>query len=194
MNHRWTVKRRSRAFVATLAVGLLALSGCATSPIAPESSPQQRAETGETNPIELETMEWLNELQMSLYGDPNLGAVAIDDSRATVTVTWYGETNALLDELISRAPAGVDVVVHPADFRPAELQALIAHVMVPGAVRGVQITMGGIRNDGSRMDFAVAELPAGLDEDGVAALIADAIQRPDVPITVRVGAIVPAAG
>lgn len=54
----------------------------------------------------------------------------------------------------------------------------------------VQTNLDG---DGSGLEFGIVELPWGLTEDDVASLIADSLERPDIPITVTVtGAVRPA--
>lgn len=196
MNGRTTAWAATRVVVALLvATVAAALSGCASNTEPPASTPLAQLEQPETRPIDLETMEWLNELQTTLYGDPALGAVAIDDSRAVVTITWHGEPSAQLQGFLDRAPAGIRVELHAAAFPPGELQELIAQVMDPQAVPGVQIAMGAVRNDGSGLEFGIVELPPGMTEEAVADRIAEVVQRDDIPITVTVsGAVMPLTG
>lgn len=196
MNGRTTASAARRAVVALLvATVAAALASCASNTEPPASTPLAPLEQLETPPIDLETMEWLTELQTTLYGDPALGAVAIDDSRTVVTITWHGEPSAQLQGFLDRAPAGIRVELQAAAFPPGELQELIAEVMGAQAVPGVQIAMGGVRNDGSGLEFGIVELPPGMTEEAVADRIAEVIQRDDIPITVTVsGAVMPLTG
>lgn len=185
-------RRRERPTLWASAVGAVALAalvGCASTPGVPaplDAAPERSREILSTTPISGEVMTWIDELQTTLHLDPNLGSVAIDDSRSVVTVPWFGEPSDALRELIGRAPAGLQVIVQSTDFRPADLQALVLQAMARDAIPGVEIAMGNVRNDASGIEFGLAELPFGLTEDDVATLIADVLARPDVPITVTV--------
>ncbi|MEZ3160663.1 hypothetical protein AB1K54_08965 [Microbacterium sp. BWT-B31] len=172
------------------------VTGCSSAPAAPSEIREQLERNGEDlalPPLDLETMQWVNELDRALHGDPSFGAVAIDGP--AVTITWYGPRSALLDTLIASAPDGLDVIVQPADFSPGELHDLVLAAMAPGAVPGVQLAMGHVRNDGSGLHFGIVELPPGVTEEYVAHLIGQAMGRSDVPITVEVsGAVMPVSG
>lgn len=144
--------------------------------------------------IEIDTMNWLNDLQFAVMNDPNFGTVAISSDRLTVTITWYGEPSTTLQQQIDAAPEDIKVVIQPAKFRPAELQELIGKAMSPDLLPGIRVTMGGAENDGSGLRFGIWELPKGSTLGGVAEQLADAIGRPDVPITVEVAQIKPADG
>lgn len=144
-------------------------------------------------PVAVEVLDWTTEVEAVLHDDPRLGTVAIDESRSTVTVTWFGEQDSTVNELIARAPTGLEVVVQPADFLPGDLQDMVVDAMQPDAVPGVEMALGHARNDGSGLEFGIVELPGGLTESDVAALIAESLERPDIPITVTVtGAVRPA--
>ncbi|MBU1250539.1 MAG: hypothetical protein KJ659_01760 [Actinobacteria bacterium] len=142
--------------------------------------------------IDLDVMNWLNGLQLAVMNDPNFGTVAISPDRMTVTITWYRELSTTLQQQIDLAPDGIEVVIQPAAFQPADLQELIARAMVPDLLAGIRITMGGAENDGSGLRFGIWELPKGGTLDGIAEQLAHAIGRPDIPITVEVAQIVPA--
>ena len=195
MNHR-------RSFAPELSLGIIAaglaglvLVGCASTSPRPAAPPAPQGEVLELAPIGVETLDWLTELQTSLESDPRLGAVAIDESRSTVTVTWHGEPSTALQELIARAPADVEVVLQAAAFRPADLQKLVLRAMEPDALPGLEIATGNVRNDGSGLEFGIVDLPHGLTEEDVAASLAEVLQRPDLPITVTVsGPVVPIQG
>lgn len=180
----------------TSATGLLlglALVGCATTPSIHATPPPPHGEVLHASPMMMETMDWLTEVQTNLDGDPQLGAIAIDQSRSTVTITWFGDPGDRLAQLIARAPIDLEIVMQAASFRPGDLQDLVARAVKPNAVPGVEITMGYPRNDGSGLEFGIVELPWTLTEDDVAVLIAESLQRPDMPITVTVtGAVLPA--
>lgn len=143
--------------------------------------------------VDIETMTWLTDLQGALTNDPGFGAVALSPDRGTVTITWFGDPSATLQEQIAAAPEGLVVVVQPADFAPAELQQLVGQAMVPGLLPGIRVTMGGVDNDGSGLFIGIEELPQGRTVDEVAQQLADALGRPDVPITVEVGQVTPAS-
>lgn len=180
----------SRATALTSAL-TLGLAGCAT-PSPSAIPPAVHGEVLHAPPMDIETLDWMTEVQAVLQGDPRLGALAIDESRSKVTVTWFGEPGDTLQKLVARAPSGIDVVVQPADFLPRDLQGMVARVMEPDAVPGVQMAMGHAGNDGSGLEFGVIELPRGLTENDVVTLIAEVLQRPDIPITVTVtGAVMP---
>ncbi|MEV8136622.1 hypothetical protein [Microbacterium aurantiacum] len=179
---------------ASLATALaLTLAGCAT-PSPSTLPPTDHGEVLHAAPVTVETLDWMTEVQAILHDDPRLGAVAIDESRSTVTVTWFGEQDSTVEELIARAPGGLEVVVQPADFLPGDLQDMVVDAMQPDAVPGVEMTLGHARNDGSGLEFGIVELPGGLTESDVAALIAESLERPDIPITVTVTGAVRAAG
>jgi hypothetical protein len=186
--------RRIRIVVVFAAVGLVALTGCegtAGEPPANQSAP----ETLLLPPIGVETMDWMTTVQTTLSGDPNFGAVAIDDTRSTVTITWFGDVTPALGAVLAEAPEEIEIVVQPADFSPGELQALVSRAMEPGAVPGVQIAIGYVRNDASGLDFGIVELPANSSVEDVGRRIGEALQRTDVPINVEVsGAVVPLSG
>lgn len=141
--------------------------------------------------VDVETMTWLTDLQAALAGDPGFGTVALSPDRSTVTITWFGEHSTALQEQVAAAPAGVAVVVHPADFAPADLQELVGRAMVPDLLPGIRVTMGGAENDGSGLRIGIEELPRGRTLEEVAAQLADALGRPDVPITVEVVDLMP---
>ena len=195
MNHRRSsLFKRSRGIIATGVVGLVLVGWWSTSS-PPAAPPTSQGEVVELAPIGVETLDWLAELQTSLQSDPRLSAVAIDESRSIVTVTWHGEPSTALQELIARAPADVEVVLRAAAFVPGDLQKLVLRAMEPNAVPCLQIASGHVRNDGSGLEFGIVELPQGLTEQDVAASIAEVLQRPDVPITVTVsGPVVPIQG
>jgi hypothetical protein len=136
--------------------------------------------------VDVETMTWLTDLQAALAGDPGFGTVALSPDRSTVTITWFGEHSTALQAQVAAAPAGVAVVVQPADFRPADLQELVGRAMVPDLLPGIRVTMGGAENDGSGLRIGIQALPRGRTLEDVAAQLADALGRPDVPITVEV--------
>lgn len=192
MNHRRSSRReRSLGIIAAGLVGLV-LVGCASICSPP---PISQGEVLELAPIGVETLDWLTELQSSLEGDPRLGAVAIDETRSTATVTWHGEPSITLQELIARAPADLEVVLQAAVFRPGDLQQLVLRAMEPTAIPGLEIATGNVRNDGSGLEFGIVDLPQGLTEKDVAASISELLQRPDLPITVTVsGRVVPIQG
>lgn len=194
MTYRCSAARtRTLTTSATGLLLILALVGCATTPSIHATPPAQHGEVLHASPMTMETMNWLTEVQTNLDGDPRLGAIAIDQSRSTVTITWFGDPGARLDQLIARAPIDLEIVVQSASFLPGDLQNLVARAVEPNAVPGVEIAMGHARNDGSGLEFGIVELPWGLTEDDVAALIADSLERPDIPITVTVtGAVRPA--
>lgn len=144
--------------------------------------------------IDLDTMNWLNALQFAVMNDPNFGTVAISPDRTTVTITWYGDPGTTLQQQIDAAPENIEVVIQPAKFRPAELQELIGKAMTPDLLSGIRVTMGGAENDGSGLRFGIGELPKGSTLDSVAQQLADALGRPDVPITIEVAQIMPADG
>lgn len=145
--------------------------------------------------IDSATTDWLDSLQTAVQDDPDFGSVAISEDRATVTITWFGEPSAALREQLDAAPAKVRTVVQPAAFRPAELQELVLEAMRPGAVPGVDVTIGGAENDGSGLRLSIEELPAGRTLEDVGHDIAAAIGRTDVPIAVEVsGPVLPLAG
>lgn len=184
-------------------LGATVLAGCAGAPAAPETlrslppsaDPGFPMEELALPPVQAETMDWLTELDTALSGDPSFGAVAIDDTRSEVTITWYGDPSARLTEMLSRAPEGLSVVVHPADFPPGELEDLVRRAMTAQAVPDVELATGSVRNDGSGLEFGIVALPNGLTEAEVAERIAAALDRADVPITVRVsGAVMPLSG
>lgn len=146
-------------------------------------------------PIETEVMAWLDRLQLAVMSDPDYGTTAISLDRTTVTVTWFGEPSATLREHLDAAPDGITVLVHAAAFPPAELQQLVVQAMGEGFLPGVQIAMGGVENDGSGIDFGVAEMPEGSTLEQLAADIAAALQRPDVPVRVEEsGPVIPISG
>lgn len=195
MNHRHSpLLERSLGIIVTGLVALV-LVGCAATSSPPAAPPTSQSEVLELAPIGIETLDWLTELQTSLESDPRLGAVAIDESRSIVTVTWHGEPSTALQEFIARAPADVEVVLQAAAFIPGDLQKLVLQAMEPNAVPGLQIATGHVQNDGSGLEFGIVELPQGLTEEDVAASISEVLQRPDVPITVTVsGPVVPIQG
>jgi len=183
--------RRFRTAVVLAAVGLVALTGCVSAAAEPPAT-QPAPETLLLPPMGVETADWLTTVQTTLGGDPNLGVVAIDETRSTVTITWFGAVTPALDVLLADAPEDIEVVVQPADFAPGELQALVSQTMEPGTVPGVEIAMGYVRNDGSGLDFGIVELPANSSVEDVSRRIGEALQRTDVPIDVEVsGAVVP---
>ena len=145
-------------------------------------------------PMDDTTTKWLDRLQTTMRDDPNFGSVAISEDRATVTVTWFGDPSATLQEQIDAAPAKLRVVVQAAAFRPAELQELVQEAMRPGLVPGVRVTTGGPENDGSGLRLTIEELPAGQSLQDVGRDIATALSRTDVPVSVEVGSVMPIAG
>jgi hypothetical protein len=195
VNHRRSSHlERSLGIISTGLVGLV-LVGCASTSSPPAAPPASHGEVLELAPIGVETLDWLTELQTSLESDPRLGAVAIDESRSAVTVTWHGEPSIALQELIARAPADLEVVLQAAAFRPGDLQKLVLRAMEPTGIPGLEIATGNVRNDGSGLEFGIVDLPQGLTEEDVAASIAELLQRPDLPITVTVsGRVVPIQG
>lgn len=168
------------------ALPLVAFSAEPTLP--PDAEPGEDLAYGA---VDVETMTWLTDLQAALAGDPGFGTVALSPDRSTVTITWFGEHSTALQEQVAAAPAGVAVVVHPADFPPADLQELVGRAMVPDLLPGIRVTMGGTENDGSGLRIGIEELPRGRTLDEVAAQLADALGRPDVPITVEVADLMP---
>ncbi|GEM_PF-4363042 len=144
-------------------------------------------------PVDEQTMTWLTDLQLALADDPGFGTVAISADRATVTITWFGDRSPALEEQVAAAPDGVAVVVRPADFAPAELQDLVREAMTPDLLPGVRVTMGGAENDGSGLRLGIEELPPGRTLEEVAAQLADALGRPDVPITLEVAQVTAAS-
>lgn len=146
-------------------------------------------------PMHLEVMEWQNSLQAEFYGNPNFGALAISPDGAVFTITWHGAPSAALEQHIAAAPDGLEVVVQPADFPPAELQQLVAEAMKPGLISGVEIAMGGVENDGSGIHLGLTEEPEGQSVADVAEAIGAALDRTDVPIRVEVtGGVIPITG
>lgn len=142
-------------------------------------------------PVDEHTMTWLTDLQVALAGDSGFGTVAISADHATVTITWFGDPSPALEQQVAAAPDGVTVVVQPAAFAPAALQDLVGRAMVPGLLPGIRVTMGGTENDGSGLRIGIEELPRGRTLEEVAAQLADALGRPDVPITVEVADLMP---
>jgi len=186
--------RRVRTVMVVVAVGLAALTGCVSTAAEPSANPSA-PEALMLPPIGVETMDWLTTVQTTLSGDPNFGVVAIDDTRSTVTITWFGDVTPALGALLAEAPEDIEIVVQPADFPPGELQALVSRAMELGTVPGVQIATGYVRNDASGLDFGVVELPANSSVEDVGRRIGEALQRTDVPIDVEVsGAVVPLSG
>ncbi len=146
------------------------------------------------DPIDIDTMDWLTALQAAVMNDPSFGTVAISPDRTTVTITWYGEPSTTLRQQVDVAPDGVEVVIQPAAFPPAELQELVGKAMAPDLLPGVRVTMGGAENDGSGLRVGIWELPQGSTLEDVAQRLGDALGRPDVPITVEVAQIMAADG
>ena len=209
---RSTVPRRRRLALAGIGLcAMIALNGCAAAVPLP-GGPQVEAEmlpleeslviedqlTEELAlpPIDLETMQWLDRLQGELTEDANLGSPAISKDRSTVTIIWYGKPSARLEELVAEAPEKLTVVIQPAVFRPAELNALTQRaVTTPGLVPGVEVAMGSPAPDASGITIGIVELPAGHTLPQLGIEFAQALQRPDVPITVEVsGTVVPING
>lgn len=148
-----------------------------------------------SDPIDIELLEWQNSLQTELSGNPNLGALAISPDRTVFTITWYGAPSTALEQQIAAAPDGLEVVIQPADFPPAELQQLVTDAMRPGLISGVEIALGGVENDGSGIHLGLVEEPDGQSLADVTEAIAAALQRTDVPIRVEVtGSVIPIAG
>jgi hypothetical protein len=100
-----------------------------------------------------------------------------------------------LHELIAEAPEALTVVVHPAAFRPAELNALVQRAVAQGLVPGVQVAMAGPANDASGINIGILELPTEWTLERLGTAFAQALGRPDVPVTVEVsGAVIPISG
>lgn len=144
--------------------------------------------------IDDDVMRWQTALQSAFHSDPNFGSPAISQDGAVFTIVWYGQPTDALRSHVAAAPAGLDVVIHPADFPPGELQQLVVRAMKPGLVPGVQFVLGAVENDSSGIRLGLAEEPeTALEEIGTA--VADALGRPDVPVRVEVsGAVVPIVG
>lgn len=207
-----TVTRRRRLVLAGIGLcAVVALSGCAA-PVPRPGGPQvetemlplddslviedQLTEELALPPVDLETMQWLDRLQGELTGDANFGSPAISKNRSTVTIIWYGTPSARLEELVAEAPEKLIVIIHPAVFRPAELNELAQRaVTTQGLVTGVKVAMGSPTPDASGITIGIVELPAGHTLEQLGTAFAQALQRPDVPIAVEVsGMIVPFNG
>ncbi|MEU4363043.1 hypothetical protein [Promicromonospora sp. NPDC023987] len=146
-------------------------------------------------PVDAATSDWIANLQTAVRDDPDFGTVAISEDRATVTITWFGDPSAILQDQIDAAPAKLRVVVQAAAFRPAVLQELVREAMRPGLVPDIRVTTGGAENDGSGLRLTIEELPAGQSLDDVGHDIATALGRTDVPISVEVsGPVMPISG
>jgi hypothetical protein len=135
-------------------------------------------------------------LQGELTGNANFGSPEISKDRSTVTIVWYGAPSARLEELVADAPEELTVVIKPAVFRPAELNELTQRaVTTQGLVPGVEVAMGSPAPDASGITIGIVELPAGRSLKQLGIEFAQALQRPDVPITVEVsGTVVPING
>ncbi|TFD52040.1 hypothetical protein E3T43_15530 [Cryobacterium sp. Hh7] len=206
---RKTVISRRRLTLSGIGLcALVALSGCAAAlplPSGPQAEAKimpleesfaiadQLAEDLAFPPMDLETMQWLDRLQGELAEDANFGSPAISNDRSTVTIIWYGTPSARLEELVAQAPETLTVVIQPAVFIPAELTELTQRaVTTPGLVLGAEVAMGSPAPDASGITIGIVELPVGhtLEQLGIA--FAQALQRPDVTVTVEVsGTIVP---
>jgi hypothetical protein len=189
----------------------VALSGCAQ-PVPSPSAPRVQTEIRPLDdplvledqlreklalpPVDLETMQWLDRLQIELEGDTNFGSPAISKDRTIVTITWFGTPSARLEGLVAEAPEMLTVVIQPAAFRPTELTELAQRaVTTQGLVPGVHVAMGGPAPDASGITIGIVELPVGLTLDQLGIAFAQALQRPDVPVAVEVsGAVIPFSG
>ena len=147
-------------------------------------------------PVDLETMKWLDRLQGELTEDANFGSPTISTDRSTVTVIWYGMPSARLEELVAEAPEKLNVITQSAAFRPAELNALTQRaVATRWLVPGAEVAMSSPAPDASGITIGIVALPTGHTLEQLGIEFAQALQRPDVPITVEVsGAIVPFNG
>ena len=206
------VPRRRRLTLSGIGLcAVVALSGCAAAVPLPSGPPveaemllleeslvieDQLTEELALPPIDLETMQWLDRLQGELAEDANFGSPAISKDRSTVTIIWYGTPSARLEELVAGAPENLTVAIRPAVFRPAELTDLAQRaVTIPGLVPGAEVAMGIPAPDASGITIGIVELPAGRSLEQLGIEFAQALQRPDVPITVEVsGTIVPFNG
>ncbi|WP_129590435.1 hypothetical protein [Cryobacterium aureum] len=204
--------RRRRLVLAGIGLcAVVALSGCAAAvplpggpPVEAEILPlddslvikDQLREELALPPVDLETMQWLDRLQGELTGDANFGSPSISKDRSTITIIWYGTPSARLEELVAAAPEKLTVVIQPAVFRPAELNELTQRaVTIPGLVPGVHVAMGSPAPDASGITIGIVELPAGRTLEQLGTAFAQALHRPDVPITVEVsGTVVPING
>lgn len=197
---RSTVPRRFRLALSGIGLcAVVALSGCAAAMLPLEESlviEDQLTEELALPPIDLETMQWLDRLQGELTGEANFGSPAISKDRSTVTIIWYGTPSVRLEELVSDAPEKLTVVIQPAVFRPAELNELTQRaVTTQGLVPGVEVAMGSPAPDASGITIGIVELPAGRTLPQLGIEFAQALQRPDVPISVEVsGTVVPING
>jgi hypothetical protein len=110
--------------------------------------------------MDIETMDWLNTLQMDLMGDGNFGSPSISDDRTTVTIVYFGEPSTQLASLVEQAPEAITVVITSAPFRPADLNELVQKaISAPGLVPGVDVSMAGPENDSSGIHLGIVELP-----------------------------------
>lgn len=145
--------------------------------------------------IDEAALRWTGDLQTWLDGQPDGGAVVLEDSHSAVAVTWFGEPSPELLEMLASAPEGVSTRVRSAAFRADELEALVPLGMRDRTGDGLAVSSGWPAADGSGVGFGVEELPSGATLDDAAAILAERIGRDDVPIHVEVtGPIVPAAG
>ena len=209
MRNSVTSRRRFTLFGTGL-FALVALSGCAAA-FAPSGGPyveaegppqeslvieDQLTEEWALPPVTLETMEWLDRLQGELTEDANFGSPAISTERSTITVIWYGTPSARLEELVAEAPEKLNVVIQPAAFRPAELNALTQRALTTQRlVPGAEVAMSSPASDASGITIGIVELPTGRTLEQLGVEFAQALQRPDVPITVEVsGTIQPFNG
>lgn len=143
--------------------------------------------------LSIEGVDWLNGLQTSMTNDPRFGTIVRDGS--TITITWYGEPSDQLGALIDDAPANITVALQPADFLPGDLNDMVARSVGAGLVPAVQVSTAAINNDGSGISIGIVEVPADRTLDDLGAEFAQALGRPDVPVTVHVaGVITPAIG
>lgn len=212
------MKSQQRGWAATLTTlclgAVLVLSACANAeppraepaPVAPESllpnhlvvrdDLLNEGHSGEIDAMEFAAMEWLNSVQMEYAQDPNFGSPEISRDRATVTLRWFGEQNDKLTRLIGAAPDGLTVVVQPAAFQPGDLNALAQQAaLTDGLVPGARVTMAGGATDASGLTIGILELPAGRTLSELGEAFAEALGRPDVPVTVTVsGEVMPVTG
>lgn len=143
--------------------------------------------------LSIEEVEWLNGLQTSMNDDPRFGTIARDGS--TITITWFGDPSEQLGALIDDAPANITVALQPADFLPGDLNDMVACSVGAGLVPGVQVSTAAMNNDGSGISIGIVEAPANRTLDDLGAEFAQALGRPDVPVTVHVaGVTTPAIG